>query len=226
MSSIPCQGTKILPAAGHLSPCAITREANERATRKIPRAASKTWCNQINKYFFKKVKIRSPGHLNWLAVWKQMGITEVWETVAKKFSGGFLRAGPSNCNTTTPAWLRAPRPKVSRWPALYLAGWSVEALGLGGQVLVAPTLSPRASSEPWNLRPQDHEGRFLPEPLQTNTRAVGCTGCPHPSTPEAWWTLSLDVLGPPNLPSSWIQAPLGIFPWAQAPWHFHPLGLH
>lgn len=32
----------------------------------------------------------------------RMQMSDVWETVAKKFFGGFLRAGPSNCSTTHP----------------------------------------------------------------------------------------------------------------------------
>ena len=69
-----------------------------------------------------------------------------------------------------------------------------------------PHSVPKASSEPCNPRPQDHEGRFLPEPFQTNTRAEGVHKTPSPSRPQppplppkAWQTLSRDGLGLPHL---------------------------
>lgn len=153
-------------------------------------------------------------------------MSKVWEIMDTKFSWGLpvLRAGPFHCSTTTPSPPRPPRPKVSTWLASYLACWSVETSGLGGQTPVAPTLSPgpvawglrimRADSclslykQTWGLR-GEHRLLSLPGHLQ-GVEVPSLLGCPGPLPPA----LILD-------PSTTRHHPMGL-----AQCHFHPPGLH
>lgn len=124
-------------------------------------------------------------------------MTKVWEVVDKKFFWGLpvLTVGSSNYSTTTPPHqgLQGLRSAGDPLSGLVISG----NIGFRGSDASCPHSVPRASSEPCNLRPQDHEGRFLPEPLQTNRKAMvvpslldypqGATdsllGCPGPPRP-------------------------------------------
>lgn len=68
--------------------------------------------------------------------------------------------------------------------------------GFRGSDASCPHSVPRACSEPCNPRPRDHEGRFLPEPLQTNGRAVRVYMLPALPDHLKAWGLSWNVLHP------------------------------
>lgn len=83
-----------------------------------------------------------------------------------------------------------------------------------------PPLCPQGSSELCNPKPQDHKGRFLPEPLQTNMRAAGLGGsrgdtyaAPPPSSSPRY-------AGPPQPASILDPSTTGHHPQGLAPASF------